>query len=98
MEHLQELGRPRRLLDEAARSMRTREHGGPVRTWNHTLRVEPLSEDSCRYSDTVDIDAGRLTPLVTAFAEVFYGHRHRRWRKLVRTHLLPADDLRGKVR
>ncbi|CAM2731099.1 hypothetical protein BST27_09205 [Mycobacterium intermedium] len=71
-------------VDESTRTIRTREHGGVIDTWNHTLHVEPVSEDSCRYSDTVDIDAGVFTAVVVGVANGIYRYRHRRWRKLVR--------------
>ncbi|HEX4247611.1 MAG TPA: hypothetical protein VH008_07070 [Pseudonocardia sp.] len=76
-------------LDAASRTLRSREHGGLLRTWNHTLHVEPSSPDRCRYSDTVQLDAGPLTGPVAAFGVWFYGYRQRRWLRLVRKHLLP---------
>jgi hypothetical protein len=75
-------------IDHADRALHTREHGGLLRAWNHTLHVEPLTEHSCRYSDTVDIDAGPLTGVVAGIAVLIYRYRHRRWHKLVRRHLL----------
>jgi hypothetical protein len=77
-------------IDESTRSIRTREHGGFLRAWNHTLHVEPISASRCRYSDTVDIDAGILTPAVAKAALAIYAYRQRRWRKLVAQHLLPT--------
>ncbi|PJE22322.1 MAG: hypothetical protein CK431_17145 [Mycobacterium sp.] len=71
-------------VDEATGTIRTREHGGVLKAWNHTLHVEALQADSCRYSDTVDIDAGFLTGAVVAIATGIYRYRQRRWRKLVR--------------
>ncbi|WP_156297570.1 hypothetical protein [Mycobacterium paragordonae] len=71
-------------VDEATGTIRTREHGGALKAWNHTLHVEALQADSCRYSDTVDIDAGLLTGAVVAIANGIYRYRQRRWRKLVR--------------
>lgn len=76
-------------IDRVTRSLRTREHGGLLRTWNHTLHVEPVSDRACRYSDTVDIDAGPLTAVVARFAVLIYRYRQRRWHKLVHKHLLP---------
>jgi hypothetical protein len=32
----------------------------------------------------VHIDAGMLTPLVAAFARLFYAHRQKRWRALAK--------------
>jgi len=69
-------------IDPAARVLLTDEGGGPVRRWRHRIEVTPLDDGRCRYSDEIDIDAGALTPLVRAFAEVFYRARQRRWRRL----------------
>lgn len=76
-------------VDPATRTVRTREHGGVLRQWNHTLHVEPAGERRCRYSDVVDIDAGRLTPVAVAVAGVLFRYRQRRWHRLVRKHYLP---------
>jgi hypothetical protein len=76
-------------VDEAGKTLRTHEHGGILKAWNHTLRVEPIDERSCRYSDTVDIDAGVATTLVAALAIGIYRYRQRRWHKLVRRHMMP---------
>jgi hypothetical protein len=63
---------------------RTEEHGGPLRAWQHHLLVEPLSPTTCRYTDEVNIDAGRLTPVARIAATLFYRYRHRRWMTLTR--------------
>ncbi|TDC55944.1 hypothetical protein E1281_09905 [Actinomadura sp. KC345] len=42
-----------------------------------------LHDDSFRYSDTVDIDAGFLTGLVALAAVGSYRFRQRRWQRLV---------------
>ncbi|GFG64799.1 hypothetical protein MKUB_22890 [Mycobacterium kubicae] len=76
-------------VDEASGTIRTREHGGVLKAWNHTLHVEPLGHESCRYSDTVDIDAGMMTGAVVALASKIYRYRQRRWRKLVHRHMTP---------
>jgi hypothetical protein len=77
-------------VDENNRTIRTHECGGVLRAWNHTLHVEPTGNNHCRYSDTVEIDAGRATVLAAAVAVGIFGYRQRRWRKLVRKHLLPT--------
>jgi hypothetical protein len=76
-------------VDEAHTTIRTHEHGGLLRAWNHTLHVEPTGDDACRYTDTLEIDAGPATALVAAVAVGIFRYRQRRWRKLVRKHLLP---------
>jgi hypothetical protein len=82
-------------VDEESRTLRTHEHGGVLRRWDHVLHAEPVSDPGadgprCRYSDTVTIDAGRLTPVVAATAVGIYRYRQRRWHRLVRKHLLPT--------
>lgn len=76
-------------VDHDTRTIRTHEHGGILAGWDHTLHVEPIDERSCRYSDTVAIDAGRATFAVAALAVKIYRYRQRRWHKLVRKHLMP---------
>ncbi|SDW79219.1 hypothetical protein SAMN05421504_1011518 [Amycolatopsis xylanica] len=82
-------------VDEATRTLRSRERGGVLKAWNHTLHVEPVDEQRCRYSDTVEIDAGRLTGVVARVAVGIYRYRQRRWRKLVHQHLLPTGPRYG---
>lgn len=77
-------------VDRATRTVRSHEHGGFLRAWNHTLHVEPTGEKTCRYSDTVEVDAGPLTGLVALAAAGIYRYRQRRWHKLVHRHLLPT--------
>ena len=80
-------------VDPASKTLRTHEHGGILKAWNHTLHVEPIDEHSSRYSDTVDIDAGAATALVAALAVGIYRYRQRRWHKLVRRHMMPQGAL-----
>jgi len=81
-------------VDQETLTLRSREHGGILRAWNHTLHVEDVGDQSCRYSDTVDIDASPLTGLVALAAVGIYRYRQRRWHKLVRRHLLPTQNHR----
>lgn len=62
----------------------TEEHGGPVRMWRHRLTAVPLGPDRCRYTDEVEIDAGRLTGASRVVARLLYRYRHRRWAALAR--------------
>lgn len=75
-------------VDQPTGTIRTHERGGVLQAWNHTLHVEPLTENSCRYSDTVDIEAGLATGVVVAVATGIYRYRQRRWRKLVSKHMV----------
>lgn len=71
-------------VDHTSHTIQTHEHGGMLRTWNHTLHAESIDAGRTRYSDTLEIDAGRLTPVVTLGARWIFRYRHRRWHRLVR--------------
>jgi hypothetical protein len=58
------------------------ERGGMVRSWKHQISIEPLTQASCRHTDEIEIGAGPATPLVWAFANLFYRVRHSRERRL----------------
>jgi hypothetical protein len=73
-------------VNEDEREILTSENGGPVKSWGHLIRVELGPEPGrSRYTDQIDIRAGILTPLVWAYAHVFYRYRQARWRRLART-------------
>jgi hypothetical protein len=69
-------------IDDHERVLRSDESGGVIRSWRHDILVEPLDDGRSRYTDVVHIDAGPLTPVVVAFARLFYRERQRRWRML----------------
>lgn len=71
-------------VDHARRRALTDERGGLVRTWRHELRVRPIDDATCRYTDRIDIDAGVVTPVVVGFARLLFAYRQRRWRRLAR--------------
>ena len=81
-------------IDEDRHAISTHEHGGLLRTWNHTLQVEPIDADTSRYSDTIELDAGALTPVVARVATTIFRHRQRRWHRLARRHLSRPDAVR----
>lgn len=72
-------GPVRRLRDNGA--------GDLVRRWDHWITIAPHPEGGTEYVDEVEIEAGVLTPLVWAFAHLFYRWRQHRWRGLVRRGL-----------
>lgn len=74
-------------LSEPELQIETREKGGLIRSWDHYMRIEPVSAVRCRYTDSIRIDAGLLTPLVWLFAAMFYRYRHRRWQKLLKLRI-----------
>lgn len=50
--------------------------------WDHLISIRP-DDNGTKYTDTVDIKAGLLTPIVWAYASIFYRYRQYRWRKIV---------------
>lgn len=73
-----------RLVSIEPREIYTNEHGGPVRTWNHRLTFAPTSEQSCTYTDEIEIHAGIGTLSTVLFAHLAFRWRHRRWRTIAR--------------
>lgn len=78
-------------IDEAARGLQSREHGGFITTWDHLIRVEEAPGGRARYTDEIVIKAGLLTPFVCLFAHVFYRYRQARWRRLARRLTTPME-------
>ncbi|AGM29914.1 Uncharacterised protein [Mycobacteroides abscessus] len=76
-------------VDADNRTVRTNESGGILRTWNHTLHVEPIGRGRCRYSDSIDIDAGMFSAAAARGAAAIFRYRQRRWHRLVNKQLLP---------
>lgn len=71
-------------VDHESMVLLSHERGGPMRKWNHTIRIKAVSEATCNYEDEIEIEAGALTPFVWLYAHIFYRHRQRRWVKLLR--------------
>ncbi len=62
--------------------LRDNGHSSLIRRWDHLITVAPDGAATL-YTDRIEIDAGIRTPVVAAFARIFYAHRQRRWRQLV---------------
>ncbi|ALO45643.1 hypothetical protein [Pseudohongiella spirulinae] len=58
-------------------------YSGLIKTWDHRITISQ-KENGVHYRDTVDIDAGILTPLIWLYAQGFYWHRQRKWQALAR--------------
>ena len=70
-------------IDPVTREIQSRETG-LVRRWDHLLRVCSAGDGQTLYSDEIIIEAGWLTVFVWLFAQWFYRHRQRRWRRIAR--------------
>jgi hypothetical protein len=71
-------------IDQVNFEILTLENDLLVKSWTHAISIKPLGQDRSIYRDVIDIDAGRLTALVWAWADWFYRHRQRRWRALAK--------------
>ncbi|MEM1132433.1 MAG: hypothetical protein AAGH53_05820 [Pseudomonadota bacterium] len=57
-------------------------YGPLIKRWDHRIEIRADGDDT-HYTDRVIIEAGLLTPVIATFAQVFFKHRQKRWRKLV---------------
>jgi hypothetical protein len=55
-----------------------------IPVWDHLITIEP-TQGGVLYRDQVEVSARVLTPLIWMFAQIFYRHRQRRWRRLAST-------------
>jgi hypothetical protein len=72
-------------VGEWPKCLRDNGHSSLISTWDHWITITPSSGGDTLYSDQVEIAAGVMTPVIWAFAQVFYRHRQHRWRRLART-------------
>jgi hypothetical protein len=61
----------------------TRERNSIVPVWNHRITMRPVDRGMTHYTDRVEIKAGWKTLFICLWANMFYRHRQRRWRKLL---------------
>ena len=66
---------------EGSFTMRDNGYSALCKKWDHRMTFEASSKGTS-YRDYADIQAGILTPLIWFFAQGFYRHRQRRWKKL----------------
>lgn len=59
--------------------------GNPhVPVWNHRINLKPIDRNHTQYTDEVEIDAGWKTVFVCLWAKLFYAHRQRKWKRLLK--------------
>jgi len=71
-------------LDRTTNTIVSNERGTLAPTWNHTIRFEHVAENRIRYTDEIAITAGWRTAFIWLFAQLFYRHRQRRWKMLLK--------------
>lgn len=62
----------------------TNESNKHVPVWNHKIIIEKIDDNSARYTDIVDIDAGWKTVFIYLWAVCFYSHRQKRWIQMLK--------------
>ena len=72
------------------RMLRDNGRGQLIKRWDHWLLVEP-ENGGTHYTDRVDIEAGILTPFIALYARMFFAHRQRRWRKLIKNNFAELE-------
>lgn len=71
-------------FDPQTKRIYTHESNPSVSIWNHRITLEPLDPYSVRYTDEVEIYAGWKTSLIYLWSRLFYSHRQKKWRRLLR--------------
>lgn len=71
-------------VDRDQKLISSRESGLLAKVWNHDIFFQEIEPGLVSYTDEIEIRAGWLTPLIWLFAHVFYRHRQRRWKVLLR--------------
>lgn len=61
-------------------------HGQLIKKWRHLITVDKVNDNETRYTDQVEVQAGLLTFFIWIFANIFFWHRQRRWKKLIRNN------------
>lgn len=62
----------------------TQEGNKHVPVWNHKIILEKIDENTTKYTDIVEIQAGWKTLFVYLWANSFYAHRQRKWKRLLK--------------
>ena len=71
-------------IDKDTNTIESQETGRLARVWNHTIYFREETPGVVRYTDEIEIHAGWLTPGVWLFSQLFYRHRQRRWKVLLK--------------
>ena len=71
-------------IDRKSNIIVSNESGTLAPVWNHTIRFGQSGQGKLRYIDEIEIKAGWLTIAVWVFSHLFYRHRQRRWKILLK--------------
>ncbi len=59
--------------------------GQLVKTWDHLITIQKITDEEIEYQDQVEVNAGLLTPAIWIFAQLFYRWRQYRWQIYIDT-------------
>lgn len=62
----------------------TNESNKATPVWNHRILLEKIDDNLTRYTDEVEIGAGRKTAAIALWSKFFYKHRQKKWLNLLR--------------
>jgi hypothetical protein len=71
-------------MDKDTNTISSQESGLLARMWNHNISFREAGPGKVSYADEIGIQAGWLTPAIWLFAHLFYRHRQRRWKVLLK--------------
>ncbi len=71
-------------FDRETLTIYSNESNPHVPVWNHRISLKPIDKNHTQYMDEVEIDAGWKTVFVCLWARLFYAHRQRKWKKLLK--------------
>ena len=71
-------------IDRKSNIIVSNEIGALAPVWNHTIRFGQCERRKLRYIDEIEIKAGWLTIGIWVFSHLFYRHRQRRWKILLK--------------
>ena len=71
-------------IDKKSREIVSNEYNKRVTIWNHYIQMEKITENITKYTDSVELYAGYLTPLAAWWTLYFYKHRQKKWQKIAK--------------
>ena len=72
-----------RSMDSVSGEINSQEFNDTVTIWNHYIKMENIGGGQVKYTDTVDLFAGKLTTLIALWSLRFYKHRQHKWIKIL---------------
>jgi len=72
-------------IDEENKIIISKEHNNIVKIWNHKIKIEDKGENIIKYTDEIELYAGVFTLFIAIWGIMFYKHRQKKWKKIVKT-------------